>query len=244
MKEFKEQLPVTISRGQLDKQTNTIRGVAVLNTTSHNSTANKGKGRTYTENALSDVATLVSGKKAFADHASESEMLKNRGVRSIKDMFGFFEGGKVENGKVYANLVYLKNHASWVEPLVEQAGSIIGLSIHAFGESHFDRESQREIVENVKVLQSVDLVTEPGSTANLFESKGDVLAEPEVRTAEFELAEALEISPKRPDHRETLEEGELREALEIRQPKHEPRKMKELHKDDQAIVRAATASDY
>ena len=47
----------------------------------------------------------------------------------------------------------------------------IGMSVHCYGPSALDRATQTEIVEDVTTLRSVDLVSEPGSTSGLFESR-------------------------------------------------------------------------
>ena len=169
-REFKEAITKQFADVKLDKENHKIMGVSILRKTSENCSFAKGSGRTYSDKAMQSVANLVEGKKAYMDHTTEKAMQDSRGVRSIKDLFGFYENGRLVDGIARADLVYLTNHATWVEPLVEQMSDKIGESIHAYGPSVYDKQTGREIVEDVTLLQSVDLVTEPGSTLNLFES--------------------------------------------------------------------------
>ena len=158
----------------LDKENHIVKNVAILSPTSSNRMPQNrnAKGRTYSLKARESVARLVNGTKAYTDHESKERMRDRGGVRSVRDFFGYYGPGKIdESGIVRADFHYLANHAEWFEPLVEQAADKIGNSIHAAGEVIFNRSDLMENVTDVHLLSSIDLVTDTGSTKNLFESK-------------------------------------------------------------------------
>jgi len=181
---------------KLDKDNCIVENVAVLSPTSRNKFPQhkSAKGRFYTEKARLSVATLVEGVKAYCDHATDAEMKQRGGVRSVRDLLGHYKGGRLdEKGIVRANLHYMPNHAEWFEPLVERMSDKIGNSIHAFGEVTYDQKSLMENVVDVGVLSSIDLVTETGSTKNLFESK------PEENELEIKDLSLKDLTESRPD---------------------------------------------
>ena len=157
----------------LDKENHVVKNVAVLSPTSSNRLPQNrsAKGRSYSQKARESVARLVEGAKAYTDHESKEKMRERGGVRSVRDFFGYYGPGTIdEKGVVRADFHYLSNHAEWFEPLVEQASDKIGNSIHASGEVVFNRSELMENVTDIHLLSSIDLVTETGSTKNLFES--------------------------------------------------------------------------
>jgi len=180
---------------KLNKESHIVENVAVLSPTSKNRFPQhrSAKGRFYTEKARLSVVTLTEGAKAYCDHATDEEMKKSGGVRKVRDLLGHYEGSRLdENGIVRANLHYLSNHATWLEPLVEQESDKIGNSIHAHGEVTYDSRALMENVEDVRRLSSIDLVTETGSTKNLFESKTE---ENELEIKDFSLKDLTESRP-------------------------------------------------
>lgn len=153
-----------------DKENCIVYGMAILKNTSQNCSYKNGKGRRYTEQALQSAARLVNESKSYINHATMEELEKRGGIRDIRDMLGFFENGRVEGEVTRADLHYLDSHKKWFAPIVEKMADKIGGSIHAYGPSSFDDNTLIETVQDIKVLRSVDIVTEPGSTNNLFES--------------------------------------------------------------------------
>lgn len=148
-----------------------VKNMAILAPTSRNCSVSGGRGRVYTQRARESVAMLINKAKAYIDHASREELQKNGGVRSMRDLLGFYENGRLdENGIVRADLSYLDSHKDWFSPIVEKMADKIGGSIHAFGPTSYNKSDQLEYVEDIKFLGSADLVTETGSTKNLNES--------------------------------------------------------------------------
>jgi hypothetical protein len=201
---------------KLDKENNKVMDVAILRPSSANCTFKEGKGRTYTKQALESVAKLIKGAKAYIDHATKSEIKERQGVRSIRDLLGYYENGRVdENNVVRADLEYLANHKEWFEPIVEQMSDKVGKSIHAYGPTYLDKESSMEIVEDISILNSADLVTETGSTLNLFESKEEVQEE-DLENTNLTLNELVEKYPEVVSALKTVWESEQKDKGEFK----------------------------
>ena len=156
--------------GKFDKENRTIAGVIILNSTSANRYFPGSKGTRFSESFLQAVAANIDGKKVYMNHVSMEELDKHHGVRDVKDIIGFYENGRMENGVPRADIKYLPHQAPIVESLVGEMADKIGLSIVANGEMSYDKETGIAEAYSLKTLHSADLVTEPGSTNNMFES--------------------------------------------------------------------------
>lgn len=179
-----------------DFEKNRINGVAILRPSSMNCNFKGGKGRRYSKLAQESVAKLITGKKAYIDHATETEMKERRGNRSMRDLLGFYENGRLDDKNIVrADLVYLDTHKNWFESIVKTMADKVGKSIHAYGPTFYDKATGEEVVEDVKVLRSADLVTETGSTINLFESKPTTEEEGELEIENLTLEELQEKNP-------------------------------------------------
>ena len=173
--ELKEEvLSSPLVEARLDRERNIIRGISLLSTVSRN-------GRRYTEEALKKAIPLFEGAKTFANHPKPAE----RGeVRDVRDLIGRCFNIRYEEGKLKGDLEVLESHKDWVFPLAEQASDLVGLSINARGKVRLSDEG--EVVEEIVLVRSVDLVSEPAATINLFESR-----EKGLRAMVDELVEAL-----------------------------------------------------
>lgn len=226
---------------RLDKEAHKIFGVAILRPTSSNATFRDAKGRKYLPKALESVARLVNGAKVYVDHPTEQEMKERSGVRSMRDLLGFFENGRVDDkGTVRGDLEYLASHSAWFEPVVEQMADKVGNSIHAYGETHLDKSDMMEAVEDIRMLASVDLVTEPGSTSNLYEARKEEEDEETIEEGDqmdFENLNLKDLNEQRPDLIKELTEQitakvktELDEAKTVENLKAEVTQLKEEKK--------------
>lgn len=164
-----ENLTGQFSEGRIDKANRTISGVLIMNRSSSNKYYPGSKGTHWSENFLREIAKAVSGKKIYNNHISDDEMKKNRGVRSTNDLLGFYENGRIEEGLPRADIRYLKHQSEFIESLME-APETVGLSIVANGEMSYNKSTGIALGESLNTLFSVDLVTDPGSTSNMFES--------------------------------------------------------------------------
>jgi hypothetical protein len=195
----------------LDKENKVIKNVAILRPTSVNRSFPKAKGREYSENARLQAAEMVEGCKAYVNHATKQELQDRGGVRDVRDLIGYYKQGRLQEGVVRGDLYYLPHQAVWLEPLVENMADKIGNSIHAFGDLSFDRDREVEVVESLDRMASVDLVTETGSTVNLFEAATDEDEEEEIEVVEEVTMEIKDLTLKeliegRPDLIEKIEE--------------------------------------
>lgn len=147
-----------------------VYGMSILKNESKNCSYKEGKGRKYTDRAMLSTAKLIEGAKSYINHATREELANRGGIRDIRDLLGYFENGRIDGNIVRADLHYLQSHKNWFGPIVDQMADKVGGSIHAYGPSVFNESTKYETVEDIKVLSSTDIVTEPGSTNNLFES--------------------------------------------------------------------------
>lgn len=208
----KEILEISLSKQfvetKLDKENHIVRNVAILRPTSLNKAFKGSKGRRYSEMALAQAAEMITGTKAYVNHATKKELEERDGVRNVLDILGYYENGHLDSNNVArGDLNYMANQAVWFEPLVEQMADKIGNSIHALGDIVFDGESKFEVVESLNKLKSVDLVTETGSTINLFESEPPEEEEDEDMEIDYANMTVAEIQEKRPDLIETITES-------------------------------------
>lgn len=203
---FESSISNQFANVNLDKENCIIRNVAILRPTSSNRISAESKGRRYSQQSRESVARLINGSKFYKNHRSQQELEKTHGVRDVNDLLGYYENGRVEpDGNTVADVHYLRNQKEFLEPIVEQMADKIGLSIDARGDIVFDHESQYENVRDVMKLKSTDLVTETGSTINLFESK-----QIEEEKMDYDLVSTEELKANRPDIIEALLEESKR----------------------------------
>lgn len=182
----------------IDKKTRVIKNVAILRPTSGNVYFKGSTGTHFSDDFMSGVAQNITGKKAYYDHVGKEELKKSRGVRSVHDCYGYFENGHIDNGIVRADIHYLSNHAPKIESLIGEMADKVGLSITADGDMVYDRASKIGEAVALKKLGGADLVTEPGSTVNMFESKSTEKEE-EVEVMEMKTLTMTELLEGRPD---------------------------------------------
>ena len=187
----------------IDKEQRLIPGVALLNETSSNIYYPGSKGTKFSEAFRKAIASNIDGKKVYVDHAGKDELANHRGVRSIRDVIGYYENGRMESGIPKADIKYLTNQAPFVESIMEMA-DLVGLSIVANGQMSYDVSTGIAEAFALKELQSVDLVTETGSTINMFESDNNI---EEGDFMDYKDLSIQTIRENRPDLVEGLESG-------------------------------------
>jgi hypothetical protein len=228
-----------------DKESCIVYGVAVLNESSRNCSYKKGKGRKYSPEAMESAARLIEGRKSYVNHATREELEERGGIRNVRDLLGFFENGRVDGKTTRADFHYLENHKEWFAPIVDQMSDKVGFSIHAYGPSTFNESTLFETVQDLKIMQSTDLVTEPGSTSNIFESLRRSKEE-DMDISNLKLADLIESRPDLvgqivKEHEESAETKKSIEGKEkeIQTLKEENKKLKETL--DKYEVKAALA---
>lgn len=151
-------------------------------------------GYYYDEQALQQIARMVEGARAYADHGrSEADQQ----TRSVRDMVGFYKdaqhfppGAGSPHGRVDATLHVLEA-AAWLWSIIQEAVALekpdlIGLSIDIFGNWQQSEERQARHVTRVLSLNSCDIVTRPsagGSFQRILHSH-DTEGEPHMMTSE------------------------------------------------------------
>ena len=130
-------------------------------------------GYYYDEVALSQIAQLIEGARAYADHGRTEADAQ---TRSVRDMVGFYKDARyipparVEaRGRVEATL-HVMEAASWLWSLISEAVALgrpelVGLSIDIFGtwEQESAQGASSKRVTRVLSLNSCDIVTRPSA---------------------------------------------------------------------------------
>jgi hypothetical protein len=132
-------------------------------------------GYYYAEDALSQIAALVEGARAYADHARLDGDPQAQLTRSVRDMVGFYKDARYvapgegsEHGRVDATL-HILEAASWLWSMICEAVSLgrpdlVGLSIDIFGVwEQASRSTNTRSVTRVLSLNSCDVVTRPSA---------------------------------------------------------------------------------
>lgn len=146
---------------RIDADAGILYGVKLLGVDSRN-------GRRYTSEAIKKAVGLYDGRKIYLDHPSRDKA----GVeRSFRDWVGEARNAEVRADGIYGN-IHLRKKTDYFEGIIEAAEKFpkaVGFSHVADGESRV--EGDTEIIESITEVFSVDLVTDPATTAGIFESK-------------------------------------------------------------------------
>ncbi|MEX2138592.1 MAG: hypothetical protein WD894_04985 [Pirellulales bacterium] len=174
--------------GRIDREAGVIHGVRVLGFRSKNS----GGSREYSREAMKDAVArrLYEGVEVNIDHPTKNDI---NGNRPFMDVFGELRNVRFEESRgLVADLHYVKSHplAESVLERAERFPERFGLSHHAYGNAV--RRGDREIVEELHEVKSVDLVRNPASTNGLFESAGTAAASYDCAATPEEFAARLQ----------------------------------------------------
>lgn len=212
---------------------NVVQNVKLLGKESKN-------GRIYSERALQDAARLYEGAAIYFDHAKED------GNRSIRDLAGQVRRPRWSGTEVRGDLQLIDLGEGRVSPLAlfkaiaEQMPSAAGMSHSASGVLvPGAKDGDLEVVESLDAVHSVDLVTNPATTAGLFESLQNHATEARMEIKDLTLDE---LKRQRPDLLEAHQEGltesaqakairEERDALKIELDTLKARESLREHKD-------------
>lgn len=143
----------TTLRGKLDHTAHVVTDVVVLGAVSRN-------GRRYTPAALESAARTFEGKRVYLNHGKRGQ------GRDVRDYVGYLSGLHVQGDKVRANRLVVANRQHWpIVASVEQHPEAFGLSIDGEGKT---TSNGKEVTE-VTAGHSVDIVSDPATSAGLFE---------------------------------------------------------------------------
>lgn len=139
-----------------------LYGVKVLGENSRNK-------RRYAPQGMREAIALYNGAKSYIDHPGADRLSEDR---KFSDWAGVFQNARYEEGRgIFADL-HLRKTGEHFEGILEAAQKFptaVGFSHVAEGESRVDGDT--EIVESIREVFSVDLVTDPATTAGFFESR-------------------------------------------------------------------------
>lgn len=172
---------------QVDKEQGVIRGIKIIGQVSEN-------GRRYLSRALSEALPMYEGARVNVDHPPKG---KENSPRSVMERCGVLKNARIQEGEIYADLHYLKNHpASQVlAEAAERMPSVLGMSHNADGVCV--NKNGELIVESIKCVRHVDIVADPASTRGLFES---------INMSQKKLSEVIAGFPEKHKTRVFLEE--------------------------------------
>lgn len=146
--------------GKVDRAQKIIHGVAVLGKTSLN-TNQAGKARRYSDSALSEGKEYFEGAPVYLEHEEK---------KRTRDLVGELRNLHLDGDRLRADMPVTETH-SWVLDVADRFPNQIGLSIKATGRVR--ETADGDVVEGFAQgrRRSVDLVTDPATVKNLFESK-------------------------------------------------------------------------
>ena len=143
----------------IDRDAGVIRGVKVLGLKSKN-------GRRYLREAVESAVPKYEGRKIYVDHID----VKEGTTRKTRERWGKLQNVAPDsNGELFGDLHYLKSHPM-TEQILEAAERFndFGLSHDAGGKTR--REKGTDVIHEIAEVYSVDVVQEPATNRNLFES--------------------------------------------------------------------------
>lgn len=178
-----------------DDKTLTIKNSVLVGSLSEN-------GYSFTEQALQDLARLLEGAKCYINHDMTKDSLE---ARDFKELYAKVSNTRYDSDtrKVMGDisLAPTRENIDNVFPALKHFAEDVGNSINAMGVSEFVDEG--EIVTEVFHLESLDMVTKPATTKNIFESSGSKKI-----TEEVEPMDLKELKSKHPDlYEKVIAEG-------------------------------------
>lgn len=173
--DFNNMTVVNLEQSMFDSDNNTIKGVSIMSDKAVDS--NDKIIRRFTLDAMKDGINVFQGAIARIDH----DYAGGQDGRGVKTGFGVFENTRLDQGKIFGDLVLWDcDDAKKVASIAQRTPRSVGFSIHTAGillESNSREDKGVEVI--CKLLPrdtdgnkaSVDLVDDPASTISLFESR-------------------------------------------------------------------------
>lgn len=184
------------SSPRVDAETGIIYGVKLLGENSKNK-------RRYARKAMREAVSLYEGRKSYVNHPDRERAAEDR---KFQDWTGNFRNVTYKEGKgIFADQHLLKAspHFSAIIEAAQKFPNSVGYSHVAEGESRQDGET--EIIESIREVFSVDLVTDPATTGGFFESvERDADCGVAVRVREL-FTEAVAVIPESAERKQLTE---------------------------------------
>jgi hypothetical protein len=158
------------------RETNTVFNVKILGPRSRNT----GKrANDYPVSTQKAAVPVIEGSKVYFDHRRKDE----DGARPYGNRNGNLVNVRQEGDSLFADHRYKPSNPLTEAYLwdAEHAPQDCCFSIQANGKRTFDKATQRYVVTEITSCQSVDMVSEGGTTFGLAESFDDTIIPPEQR---------------------------------------------------------------
>jgi hypothetical protein len=211
-----------------------IYGVKVLGEKSRNPPPNDN---TYPAETRKKALSLIEGAQVCIDHPAPNEGGRER---SYRDVNGSLKEARETGDGARANWHLNPHHEATKQLLWDAKNNPTNLGFSINGDGRRRREGGRMLVEEIRSLVSVDLVSRPATTNGLFEA---------LRTPVKKAAKLLieELKAKRPGYsrglREAVESGLMTSDCSMDEPaaKGDPTTVNEGEDHVEAILDAAAA---
>jgi len=213
-----------LGEARVDRGERLIKNVTLCGKTSKN-------GRTYSEQALNDAVRLYQHAPFYFDHPTEAQLRERKGARSVLDLAGEILNPRRVGDTVKGDLHILEREptSSLAFALAEQMPHRAGMSHRGRGTVRPGAHGQADVVESLAEVFAVELVTDPATTAGLFES----VINPE-DAVDFKTLTAADIKKHRPELIEALLKESNPDAAEMAALARENKALKEQLADKDA----------
>ncbi len=153
---------------KIDKENGIIFNVKVLGEESKN-------GYAYPRTLRESLSNSLEGMKVNINHTKKANPGKDV---PLEARFGQLKNIVCDDDGTYADLHYLRTHpmAATIVESAERMPEVLGLSIFGKGSDKGKRNKNGKLIIESCILNSVDLVADPGTVNSLFESE-DVVEE-------------------------------------------------------------------
>jgi len=144
----------------IDREAGVVRGVKLIGRESRNH-------RTYSESALQKAVPLYENSRVNIDHGPKDL----HSDRSYRDRFGSIRGVQFRDGSLFGDLHFNPRHPIAEQFLWDAEHNPGNLGFSHVAEGVTARRNGQTVVEEIKSVRSVDIVSDPATTRGLFESE-------------------------------------------------------------------------
>ncbi|MHB1418470.1 MAG: hypothetical protein ACYCX4_02620 [Bacillota bacterium] len=175
----------------------------------------------YTKQYITSMLPLIEGARAYTDHQTEREE-RERPQNSVLKLVGHWSDAQQEPDGRATAVFNLSESALWLRPLLVEAEKLnnekgivlVGPSINGYGTVRMgEAEGRRgKIVESAKLLNSIDIVTEPGAGGTVDKLLEDAKPNKEDDPVDWTKVTLEELKANRPDLVQTAGQERLTEV--------------------------------
>lgn len=191
------------SSSNIDLENKIIKDVVILGRESKNN-------RKYSAKAMREAVSLFENSPAFFEHKEKKE---------VKDLLGQIKNVREDGNYVKGDLHLLENQ-SWLLDMAKRMPDLAGFSINANG------IVKNNIVESLTNRISVDLVTNPATVKNLFESEDKEKNVEEIKKLQEDLLNVRKDFADSKAKADLLEQENIKLKEEVNTLKNKEKKQK------------------